>query len=381
MEAHILEYIRKTGAPTSARVIARDLIQGQPKDVNPTLYKMQKQGVLVVNAEKNPPLWSVGPNPLREETKKTGDTTIDALMWSLGELNIMLGTSDFQGYMSSGNNVRRLLEVLYERIKPTGNVVTLKAVMRNDHRDKQYSAAYLKMFRQAVIDGETKIALAVAEGCDYPADLIADALQEDKEVTPFPDEAYDAVIRGVQEVSEDGFVDDYLAYRVITYYNKEELLANLILADDVELLWLVEDLTSDVLEGYIEWKYAFKGEQGRPNTPDELLELVQVLGRLPDEGDRQELYSALLEEAEQLGDDDIQRQMEGDLAYDEEEPTRRENLSRVRGYISSREQHWVGTQRDVNKILFPIGRVEGALDDVKRNVDRIIAGRYKYLPQ
>lgn len=138
----------------------------------------------------------------------------------------------------------KFTSALYTHIERTRDFRRLQEVLRRDQRDKQYSAAYLKMFRQAVLDRESEIALITAKKCNYPTDLIADVLQADKEITPYPNEAYMAVMRALQAkeascaadecASDDSahpnsFLDDYLSYRVVTYHNESELLAHLIL--------------------------------------------------------------------------------------------------------------------------------------------------------
>ena len=288
---------------------------------------------------------------------------IGALRYAADEFRAVLVTREFRDYMSSGNNVQQFTAALYEHTRRTRDFPRLREVLRHDQRDKQHSAAYLKMFRQAVLYQEQEIALIIAQECEYPTDLVADILQEDKEITIFPNETYMAVVRAEQakevpcvseECSDDSmypnsFLDDYLAYRIITYHNEGELLAHLILADKVSNLWLVDTLTPSVLKQYVEWKQ-------NSSNPNESIKLDRLAQRLPEHGREEALYTS------------------------EEEDARRRTLTDARAYIFAGEQRWIRKQRDVNRILFPIGRIVGGLKDTQKALAEIIAGRYRYLP-
>lgn len=395
MEARILKYLLEEGKPVSARAIAKGLGLKTPRDVNPTLYAMQKRGALSIAKQENPPLWSVRAKPF-ESARETGDFMVDALQWSLEELKVLLSSQEFQSYMLSGNNVRRFAAALYDLVTSTKDTDPLREALLHDTRDKQHSVAYLKMFRQAIIDDEKAVAMAVAVGCNYPVDLIADALQEDRDVTPFPNEAYLTILEKARTLPEppakdkyiNSFLQDYLAYRVVTYHNQDELLANLIAIDDVSILWLVDELSVDTLRDYIEWKYAFE-TSGRRNEPGELLDLLHVLRRIPDGKDKQELRLTLLEEVQVRSvifegrpeeDSDAAQNMGAVfVGLDPGEAERRMTLASARAQIFAAEQGGVEAQGDANRVLIPIVGLQGDLADVKVQVKEIIIGRYRYL--
>ena len=93
-----------------------------------------------------------------------GQALADALQYYPSVVDAYISTGDFKEYIKSGNRVRKLAEALYGHVRRTGDtakdicVAAFVKMIRYDNRDKKHSVAYLKAFRQAVMDNEYDLA-------------------------------------------------------------------------------------------------------------------------------------------------------------------------------------------------------------------------------
>jgi len=327
-----------------------------------------------------------------------GQALADALQYYPGVVDAYISTGDFKEYIKSGNRVRKLAEALYGHVRRTGDtakdicVAAFVKMIRYDNRDKKHSVAYLKAFRQAVMDNEYDLADAIFREVPLQVDLVADALQIDSPAI-FSQPGYlnlkewNAYVEVMQEMKKKGaeFFQAYVSYRILNYFSNQELLANLVAADDPELLWLVGDVPVLVMMRYIVWKYSQPRED---NAPQQIVSLVAQLGRLPASEERDEMYGFLELAAKISRDPNVVRQMEdakkrGWPNYQDDD--RRRELKRVREIITTAEQAGIHIQGDaVYNIDMPLAKAytDGEIGrETARSIRKIVKGRFERLPE
>ena len=377
----VVAYLESATEPAAVRDIIWE-IAGDAKyeDVNNVLADLAKEGRAKLAQGGMVGKWSIvnianNPDP------------VSILQRNPQDIYAYIETEEFPRYMQTGSNVAKFVSALYDYTERTQDPEILSAVIRRDKRDKQHSVSYLWAFRKAVVNDQKQIATSISHNIIYTDGLIADALQADKEITHFLNETYLMVMREMHGLTKymlgedkESFFKDYVAYRILSYYSEEELLANLISADNVEYLWLVDDISRNVLEQYIEWKYAFKSN-GKRNEPWELAELLAVIQRFPNEEDRQHLRAMLENE-----DPGFITHAMTSLLYKfdnvaKEEPSRRATLSQIRNIIAAAEQRDLDTQKRVKELIVdPVNSVRTYIPGLAQTVSSIVAGRYRYLP-
>lgn len=371
MDDKILEYLRRSSVAKSAKEIAKDLYAEPASEVNPALYRMLRTGAVTVNNAKQPPMWSV-PREVAVSQRHSDKARIESIANAAG----------FSQYMSNADNALSLLDAVYKYSIANRDVTLLRDVMTRDNRDKHYSAGYMKMFRQAIYDQQKDITVVVMQGCNYSTDLTADALQTDRNITPFPNEAYSVVMRDLQGLStsasvEEGysrdFFTDYLEYRVMTYASSDELMANITLSEDPACLWMVENLTAAAVDKYIDTAAV-------ETSPEQLRVLGDLCDRLLDSGDRYRLRHRVAQVAVDQNYADISRMLlDRSDAIDPEEEERRMALSDIRGAVMLAEAHDLYTQGDVKKLVDTILSLEYENKRSQKQAAAIITGRYRYL--
>ena len=118
---------------------------------------------------------------------------------------LYLEREEFPLFMASGNRARAIVSELYEK----NNVGHMRLAIRHDvDRDVVKSVAYLRAFRQAVVDDRKEMAVAIAEEVKYPADLVADALDRDRGEK---NGAHDAVLEWMKR-RDEVFFNSYVKY-------------------------------------------------------------------------------------------------------------------------------------------------------------------------
>lgn len=323
-----------------------------------------------------------------------GQILVTALQYYPSIVDAYISTGDFKEYIKSGNRVRNLADALYEHVRRTKNTDLFTRMIRYDNRDKQHSVAYLKAFRQAVMDNEYDLADAIFREVPLSVDLVADVLQIDSPAV-FSQPGYldlkewNAYLVAMQEMKEKDaeFFAAYVSYRILNYSSDQELLANLVAADDPELLWLVGDVPAKVLLDYVTWKYS---EPSLENTPAQIVSLVSQLGRLPKSASesRGMMYEVLELQAKISRDPHIIRQM-GDAREqgwpDYQDDVRRTELARIREIIAAAEQAGIHVQGDaVYNIDMPLSkeRANGRIgQEAVRIARKIVKERFKRLPE
>lgn len=329
-----------------------------------------------------------------------GRALVGALQYYPTAVDAYIATRDFKEYIKSGNRVRKLAEGLYEHVRRASDaavketyVALFVKMIRYDDRDKEHSVAYLKAFRQAVMDNEYDLADAIFREVPLSADLVADALQTDS-LAIFSQPGYldlnewNAYLEVMREMKKKDaeFFHAYVSYRILNYSSEQELLANLVAADDPELMWLVGDVPVVVMMRYVMWKYR-KPRYGSV-TPAQIVSLTYQLGRLPASEARDEMYEVLEIAAELSGDPDVAWQMKeakkrGWPNYQDDD--RRKALKRAREIIASAEQAGIIVQGDaVYGISMPLGEAYRAGEigqEMTKTIQKVIKRRFKYLPE
>ena len=300
-----------------------------------------------------------------------------------------ISTADFKKYIQDGDRVKELVKGLYQHVMRTHDTSLFVRMIRYDNRDKKSSAAYFRALRQAVLDNEYDLSSSIFREIDFPVDLVADALQADSPVIfsepgYFDPKEWNAWAMMIQDIKKKDptFGQAFAAYQVMRSSNQQELIANIIAADDPEVLWLIQDLPEDVLMQYILWKYG-KGRDGDSKLP----QITMVLGRLPASEIKDTLYGYLHLHAQMTRDPAILRDVEDAKKRDwinYQEDDRRSTLGKIVEIISTGEQQGINTQSDVaDKIIKPLTRAANTsqiLRGIAIQVIGIVKERFRYLP-
>lgn len=133
-----------------------------------------------------------------------------------------LEQGDFPVFMKSGDRARAITRALYEKSTPG----YMRQAMEHDtERDISKSSAYLRAFRQAMLDNYTEMALTIANGAGYPVDLVADVLDADRELLQIgsgDEGTYQAILRWMKQM-DPVFFDSYAKYTLVRSRNAGEI--------------------------------------------------------------------------------------------------------------------------------------------------------------
>ena len=296
-----------------------------------------------------------------------------------------ISTADYKEYIQDTDCLNQLVTGLYQHVLRTRNTSVFLRMIQYDNRDKKSSAAYFRALRQAIVDNQCDLASGIFREIDFPVDLVADALQADSPVIfsepgyfdTAQQNAWTVMIREIKQKNST-FGRAFAAYRVLNSCSQQELLANVIAADDPGVLWLIQDIPVETVMAYIVWKYS--DDEG--NTVDQLSQLTTAIGRLPDAVTRDSLYDFLKLHSTMTQDHVEDAKQRGWVNYQED--NRRQSVGRIREIISTAEQQGIDTQSDVTEmILKPLTRGSNAgqiLTGTAMSVMGIVKERFRYLP-
>jgi len=317
-----------------------------------------------------------------------GDVTTS----SQGDITTYVNSPAFPAYMESGNRVRALVEAIYQSI----NADMMALVIRRDKRDVVHSVAYLKAFRQAIGDNRSEMALKILAETKYPFDLLADALQQDRNSVNILRRkekscAYLSVMKQFERLCHNtkkrvdaAFFDDFCAYMIVSYTSGNDLVSNLVAADSPRFLMYVADLDSDfgvrVLNEYIRRKY----EDERENIEEDNADLIRAVGRLSNERRGQVVWylrSGVVRK-EDL-EDMLEHRVEWERIRDGE--TRRNGfLQACRTAMLAANARGIYTRKDVIDLAEKVasaGKTAAVDATMSEFVTGLVGSRYRYLPE
>lgn len=306
---------------------------------------------------------------------------------SVNDVTTYVGSPAFPVYMWSGNRVRALVSAVYE----STNAKLMALIIRSDKRDVKHSVAYLKAFRQALRDNRFEMALGILAEVEYPFDLLADVLQQDRNTVDIlsakeKHSAYLSVMKQFEMLclpskNDTAFFNDFCAYLIVAYTDENDLLSNLVVADSPHLLMYVADLDSDfgvrVFKEYVRWKY-----DDRENDEQDDVDLIHAVGRFSN-ARRSEVIELLSNGA--VPKEVLQYMLQNQGIWQrtrEEEGTRNDALKTRRQVLLLTNVEGVYTSKDVTTLALEVSAPEEpneVIGTVGEFFASTVLGRYRHL--